>query len=172
MPATVNGIAFLVFAFALIFGALAIMSSRNILHAAFWLLEVAVASAGLFYFLSADYIALMQLMVYAGAVGVLIVFTIMITARRREDLERSIDFSLVGLIVALAFFGAIAYAIFTSPSFEAVSLPASAPILAEFGKQLFSIEGYALPFEIASLILTVSLVAAIWWTRGSEKKCK
>lgn len=172
MTATVNGIVFLVFAFALVFGALAIMGSRNILHSAFWLLEVTVASAGLFYFLSADYIALMQLMVYAGAVGVLVIFTIMITMRRREDLERSVDFSFVGLLVAFAFFGAMGYAVYSSPSFAAAQLPESAPLLAEFGTHLFSLEGYALPFEIASLILTVALVAAVWWTRGSEKKCK
>lgn len=172
MPATVNGIVFILFAFALIYGALAVMGARNILHAAFWLLEIAVVSAGLFYFLSADYIGLMQLMVYAGAIGVLIIFTVMITMRRREDLERSADFSLFGVVIATGFFAAIGYAIYTSPMLEATQELGAPPLLAEFGTHLFSLDGYALPFEIASLILTVALVAAIWWTRGSDTECK
>lgn len=168
MPATLNSIAFIVLAFGMILGALASMTSRNVLHAAFWLLELAISAAGFFYFLNADYIALMQLMVYAGAVGVLIVFTIMITLRSREDAMRPRDFSIFALIVAVAFFGFMAYAILNSPSMAVDLSTATLPSIADFGEQLFAIDGYALPFEIASLVLTVALIAAVWWTRDGD----
>lgn len=168
MPSTINGIAFGVLAFAIILSALSAMTARNILHAAYWLLAAAVSSAGLFYLLSADYIALMQLMVYAGAIGVLIIFTIMITMRSRKDAERSADFNFFAALVAFVFAGFIGYAIISSPSMAA-SLPETVPSLSEFGLMLFSYQnGYALPFEIASLILTVALIAAVWWTRDGE----
>lgn len=170
MPYTVSAVGFGVLAFAIILSSMSALTARNILHATYWLLGAAVSSAGLFYLLSADYVALMQLMVYAGAIGVLIIFTIMITLRSREDAERSIDFSPYALFVSLAFAGFIAYAIITSPSMAA-ELPDAVPGLAELGARLFSYEnGYALPFEIASLVLTVALVAAVWWTRDGDKK--
>jgi len=168
MATTVNGIAFIVLAFALLLGALSVMTSRNVMHAAYWLLETALASAGLFYFLSADYIAVMQLMVYAGAVGILVVFTIMITTRSRKDAVRALDFSPAGLIGSALFFGLMAYAILTSPSLVHAALPTSMPSIVELGKTMFSANGYALPFEIASLVLTVALIAAVWWTRDGD----
>ena len=167
MALTLNLIAFCIFAFAILLGALGVMTSKNVVHAAYWLLEMAVASAGIFYFLDSAYIAVMQLMVYGGAVGVLVIFTIMITLRSREEAIRPLDFSWGALIGAIAFFGLIAYAIFTSPSLAVQQLPAM-PSLAEFGKLMFSIDGYSLPFEAASLILTVALIAAVWWTKDGD----
>lgn len=170
MPYTINPYAFGLLAFAIILSALSAMSARNILHSAYWLLACAVSSAGLFYALSADYIALMQLMVYAGAIGVLTVFTIMITLRSRKDANRGADFNIFALIFALIFGGFVSYALISSPSM-ARELPAAVPSLADFGLKLFSYDGgYALPFEIASLVLTVALVAAVWWTRDGEVK--
>ncbi len=167
MSLSLNMIAFCIFAFAILLGALGVMTSKNVVHGAYWLLEMAVASAGIFYFLDSAYIAVMQLMVYGGAVGVLVIFTIMITLRSRDEAIRPLDFSVFALIGALAFFGLMAYAILTSPSMAAQHLPAM-PQLAEFGKEMFSLKGYSLPFEIASLILTVALVAAVWWTKDGD----
>lgn len=168
MSLSLNMIAFSIFAFAMLVGALGVMASKNVVHGAYWLLEMAIASAGIFYFLDSHYIAVMQLMVYGGAVSVLVIFTIMITMRSRQEAIRPLDFSVLGLIGALAFFGIIAYAIMTSPSIAAQHLGAM-PSLEQFGKQMFAINGYSLPFEIASLVLTVALIAAVWWTRDGDK---
>ena len=92
-------------------GAIAMLSSRNVVHAAFWLLAVSAAAAGLFALLKAGYVAFMQLLIYAGAVAILNIFTIMITMRRREDAVRESDFSVPGLVLALAFFALIVIAL-------------------------------------------------------------
>ncbi len=144
--------------------AVAMLSARNVVHAAYWLLAVSLGAAGLFAVLEASYLALVQLLVYAGAVAILNIFTIMITLRRREDAFRESEFSLPAALLALVFFGVVAYAVSQGTPAPAPQ-PATFPGIAEFGALLFSPQGWALPFEIASLVLTAALVAAVWWSR-------
>ena len=168
MSETVSGLAFAVLAVMCVGGAVGMLVTKNIVHAAFWLLEVALAAAGVFFLLNADYVALVQLLVYAVAVAVLMVFSIMITLRRLEDAVRPRDFSAVAAALATVFGVAMVYAIrgFHAP---AQKLPAVPPSIAAFGSMLFAPKGWALPFEIASLILTAALVGAVWWTKEGEE---
>lgn len=166
MTETVNGIAFLALAFAAIGGAVAMLATRNVAHAAFWLLEVMLATAGIYLLLSAEFLALVQVLVYAGAVSVLVLFTIMLTLRRREDAIRPFEAGwMVGVLVAL-FGGAMLFAI-TRTTLPGISaLPADAPDVAAFGTLLFT--EWLIPFEIASLVLLVALVGAVWWSGGDR----
>ena len=168
MTDTLSGIAFGVLAVAAVGGSVGMLASRNVVHAAFWLLEVCVATAGVYFLLEADYIAIVQLLIYAGALAILLIFTIMITLRSREDAVRPADFSALGLVLALTFFGVVAFAIvgWTPP---VVSLTDTAPDLTDFGRMLFDPEGWAAPFEIASLVLTAALVAAVLWSKEGEE---
>jgi NADH-quinone oxidoreductase subunit J len=168
MTETVSGIAFAVLAIAIVGGSVSMLASRNVVHAAFWLLEVCVATAGLYLLLEADYIAIVQLLIYAGALAILLIFTIMITLRSREDAVRPVDFSPLGAALAAVFFAVVAIAIAGwNPS--VVRLPAQAPDLVAFGKLLFSPTGWAAPFEIASLVLTAALIAAVVWSKEGEE---
>lgn len=169
MSETVNGIAFGALAILCVGGAVGMLSTKNIVHAAFWLLEVAVAAAGVFYLLSADYVALVQVLVYAVAVAVLMIFSIMLTLRRLEDAVRPRDFSALAAALATLFCAVIVYVLrgFHAPVTH--KLPIVAPGIADFGALLFSTKGWALPFEIASLILTAALVGAVWWTKDGEE---
>ena len=87
MPEQVPLIPFVLLAGAIVGGAGAMLLSRNVVHAAFWLLEVMVAVAGLFLLLSAEFLALVQLMVYAGAVSVLVLFTVGMSVERWRSRE-------------------------------------------------------------------------------------
>jgi NADH:ubiquinone oxidoreductase subunit 6 (subunit J) len=167
MSHTVSGVAFAILAVMCVGGALGMLVTNNIVHAAFWLLEVALAAAGVFFLLNADYVALVQLLVYAVAVAVLMVFSIMITLRRLEDAIRPRDFSAVAAALATVFGVAMIYAIRGFHA-SAQKLPATAPSIAAFGSMLFSAKGWSLPFEIASLILTAALVGAVWWTKEGD----
>lgn len=164
MTDTVNGIAFGILALASVGGAVGMLTSRNVVHAAFWLLEISLAAVGLYYLLSADFVALVQLLVYAGAVSVLNLFTIMITLRRREDAIRPRDFSWPAALLAVILCVIVLVALVDS-TIPSGSMPSVAPDIAAFGRELFSLGGWVLPFEIASLILLVALVAAVWWSR-------
>ena len=169
MSETVNGLAFAVLALLCVGGAFGMLYTRNIVHSAFWLLEVSVAAAGLFFLLNADYVALVQLLVYAVAVAVLMVFSIMITLRRIEDAVRPRDFSAIAAVLALVFCGLMIWVLRGFHSPHPQPLPTVIPDVAAFARLLFAAKGWSLPFEIASLILTAALVGAVWWTREREE---
>jgi NADH:ubiquinone oxidoreductase subunit 6 (subunit J) len=168
MSETVSGIGFGILAVMCVGGAIGMLTTKNIVHSAFWLLEVALAAAGVFFLLEADYVALVQVLVYAVAVAVLMVFSIMITLRRLEDAIRPRDFSAVAAALATLFCAMMLWVVrgFHGP---AQTMPALAPDIAAFGRLMFSAHGWSLPFEIASLILTVALVGAVWWTKEGDE---
>lgn len=168
MAEYVSGAAFIILAIALIVGAIGMLSTKNIIHSGFWLLEVSVVAAGIYYLLGADYIALVQLLVYAGAVSVIIIFSIMITLRRQEDAKRSRDFSPLALVAAVLFC-ALTIAVISVFPLSGDALPEAAPSMMDFSLRLFSPTGWALPFELASAVLTVALVGAVWWTQKGKK---
>jgi NADH-quinone oxidoreductase subunit J len=165
MPESIAAIPFLVLAVATIVGAAMVVLTKNVVHAAFWVLEVMMAVAGLFMLLSAGFLALVQVMVYAGAVMVLLLFTVMLTLRNREDAIRPRDLSWAagGIALAVLVAAGTAIASFAPPI---PKMPDVTPGVAEFGRLLFS--GWALPFEIASVVLLIALVGAVWWSGGDQ----
>lgn len=168
MSETVHAVPFVILSALMIGGTVGVLFSRNVVHAAFWLLGVMVAGAGMFLLLSAEFLALVQILVYAGAVAVLLLFTIMLTLRRREDAVRDLDLSPSGALAALAFCVTLVYAIGTT-SVETAQMPDVVPDTAAFGLKLYDLtDGWVLPFEIASLVLLVALVAAVWWSREGD----
>jgi NADH:ubiquinone oxidoreductase subunit 6 (subunit J) len=90
----------------------------------------------------------------------------MLTLRSREDAVRPLDLSWGAGAIAIAVLAATGTLVWTfAPSFEA--LPAVAPGVAEFGHLLFT--KWALAFEIASIVLLVALVGAVWWAGSDER---
>lgn len=165
MSETVNGLAFAMLAFATIGGAVMMLSTRNVVHAAFWLLEVMLATAGIYLLLDAEFLALVQVLVYAGAVSVLVIFTIMLTLRRREDAIRPYEPAWGVAIIAALFGGAVIFAI-TRASLPSGTMPAAVPDVAAFGEAMFTT--WMVPFEIASVVLLVALIGAVWWSGGDR----
>lgn len=162
---TLPTVAFYLLAAAALGGAVMMMATRNVVHAAFWLLEVMVATAGIYLLLSAEFLALVQVLVYAGAVAVLLLFTVMLTLRRREDAIRPYPVTGSSLLLAALFAGAMLFVLSRfSPAIAA--MPETAPGIEAFGREMFT--SWMLPFEIASLVLLVALVGAVWWTGGDE----
>lgn len=168
MSDTITVVVFAMLAAGMLGGAVIMMTSRNVVHAAYSLLAISIAAAGLFALLEAHYVALIQLLIYAGAVAILNIFTIMITMRRREDAIRPRDFSLPAILLAITFFGLVSVSL-VGGSIPLADDPKQLPGIIEFGEALFSIDGWAFPFEIASLVLTAALVAAVWWSREGDE---
>lgn len=143
-------------------GALVVVMSRNIVYAAFGLLASMVGVAGLFLIALAEFLALAQLLIYGGAVVIVILFALMLT--RIEDFENLSDHPQwpIALIVAIAVFGVIAATIAgtAAPDAEPASLSFTA-----LGRSLFT--EWAIAFEVASLILLVALIGAVVMVRTS-----
>lgn len=143
-------------------GALVVVMSRNIVYAAFGLLASMVGVAGLFLIAFAEFLALAQLLIYGGAVVIVILFALMLT--RIEDFESLSDHPQwpIAALVAIAVFGVIAAAIAATaaPDTERAGIS-----FAALGSSLFT--DWAVAFEVASLVLLVALIGAIVMVRSA-----
>lgn len=143
-------------------GALVVVISRNIVYAAFGLLASMVGVAGLFLIAFAEFLALAQLLIYGGAVVIVILFALMLT--RIEDFESLSDHPQrpIAALVAIAVFGVIAATIAATaaPATERAGIS-----FAALGISLFT--DWAVAFEVASLVLLVALIGAIVMVRSA-----
>jgi NADH-quinone oxidoreductase subunit J len=154
-------ILFYLFAALAVLGGLLMVSLRNPLSGAFALILSLVSLAGLFAMLHAEFVFILQVLVYAGAIMVLIIFTIMLLNLKKEELREApvswMRLIFTALVCAVAAFGAIKV-------FGAVE---SAPL--ELSADFGSIEGvgrlmlndFVYPFEVISLILLVAVVGVV-----------
>ncbi|HET8723288.1 MAG TPA: NADH-quinone oxidoreductase subunit J [Anaeromyxobacteraceae bacterium] len=139
-------------------GAAGVALSRNILYSALGLLASLLGVAGLYVFLSADFVAVAQIMIYIGGVLVLILFAVMLTNRIGEVKvsNASMGWASGGLLAALML-GLLLVVAFEVP--WAVRPMPALPTTAPLGHGL--LQRWLLPFELASLILLATLIGAI-----------
>ena len=164
--------AFYLFATLTIASAIAVIFSRNPVHSVLWLIVAFFNSAGLMLLLGAEFIALLLVIVYVGAVAVLFLFVVMMLdidfASLRSGFTKNLPF---GIIIALVLLAEIIVAVSAwqaGPTLSGREIPASAtPNIVALGQLLYS--RYLLPFEIAGLILLVAMVGAIVLTHRSRK---
>lgn len=146
--------------------ALAVVTSKNLFHSALFLILSFVGVAGLYILLEAGFLAVVQIMVYVGAIAILIIFAIMLTRRlmAKDLVQRNAQWGISGL-VALLLFALLGFVLLRVnwPVVEAAVPDESISIL---GQELMST--YALPFEVASVLLLVALVGAIIIARERE----
>lgn len=147
--------------------ALAVVIDRNIFHSALWLLLSLFGVAGLFVLLSAPFLAAVQVLVYMGAIVILIIFAVMLT-RRMMGLTEAVNSQWwVGAIAAAVTFFIIALVLFQAGQGAQPALlrePVAALNLRgveELGRVLVDPAQYALPFELASVLLTAAMIGAI-----------
>lgn len=142
-------------------GGLGVVMTRNIVYAAFALLASLMGVAGLFLLAFAEFLALVQVLIYGGAVVILILFALMLT--RIQDFDRLTDNNQwpLAIIAAITVFGILVAAIISDNS---QTSPRQAISLEILGESLFT--EWAIPFEIASLVLLVALIGAILLVRA------
>jgi NADH-quinone oxidoreductase subunit J len=173
MPLDLASLLFWPIALVLVGASLAVVLLRNIVHAAFGLAVVFGAAAGIYILLNAEFIAIVQVLIYAGAVTILVLFAIMLTqgAMTRAGNPFSGQWWLAGLICVILAAGII-FAAGSSPmalvapdaTFPlATGGPEAAGTIVRIGQLLYSPFNYSyvLPFEIASIVLLVAIVGAI-----------
>lgn len=151
-----NSVAFILIAILTLAAALAAATLRKLMHAALSFAVAFVGLAAFFFLLGAEFVGLVQIFVYIGAVAVLIVFTILLT---RRDLEKDRGFNWSGAVVAIAVFAGLIWAILKTQS---VSLAApKMPMLTvrHIGEVLMI--GYVWPLLCVGLLLTAALIGAL-----------
>lgn len=161
-------IAFFLMAAFTLGGGVGVVTSRNLIHAALYLTLALFGIAGLFVVLEAPFLAAAQVLVYLGAIAVLITITIMVTRRImgiRESVNRQWP---VSAVVALLVFGVLTFVIITG--FGDVTQPAAGvPVddLTQLGLQLADWNAFFLPFEVTSVLLLAAMIGAIVVSRDA-----
>ena len=155
-----QNIGFAIIAAVMIVGALRVVTTSNVVHAALWLVVVLAGAAAQYILLAAEFIAITQVLVYIGAVMVLFLFGTMLTRSRiGRETDLNNTYWKLGIPVSLVLFVAMVVALLNS--FGDVKMPEDAPIVTtqQVSDQIFG--PYLLPFWALSFVLLAAVIGAI-----------
>lgn len=158
-------IIFIIVAAVTLFSALMVVASRKMMHSALWLVLALLGVAVMFTTLQAGFFAVVQLLVYIGAISILIIFTLMLTRKVMDDENpQVIKGWWLPALMAVLLFGLTVGFLSTWDDFNAMlnELPAGSENIAGLGMALVDPAGYVIPFEVASVLLIAALVGAIY----------
>ena len=153
-------VTFWVLAAAMTFAAIRVVTTRNVIHAALYLVVTLLGAATIYVLLYAEFVAWVQVLVYVGAIVVLMLFGLMLT---RADIGKSNfdnDQRLLAAVCAAAMFGVMSYVLVDAFEGQEIDLSRTEGTTAEsVGDAIFS--AYVLPFEVVSVLLLAALVGAV-----------
>lgn len=151
-----NTVAFVIISIFILVFALAAATNPRLMHAALSFAVMYIGIAAYFFLLGAEFVGLVQIFVYVGAVAVLIVFTILLTPR---DAEGRHGFKWGGVVVSLAVFAGLAWAIIRTPAVAIIPAWAKAVTVKQIGEALMT--AYVWPLLCVGVLLTAALIGAL-----------
>jgi NADH-quinone oxidoreductase subunit J len=151
--------AFWIMAVVAVLAAMGVVFLRNVFRAALALVLCFITVAGLYITLSADFLAAVQILVYVGAISVLIILGILMT-REVQRGSSSNRMKLPAFLVAVILLGIMVYTV-TSTSWKIAGEAPLSPTTAPLALKLFSEGGFILPVEIAAVLLLAAILGAI-----------
>lgn len=149
-----------------------VVTRRNMVHAALYLVMTLFGIAVLFVLLEATFLAVVQVLIYIGAISILMIFAIMLTRRITSD-ETAVANRNAGwaAMLAVLVFSSLVIMLGAWPQFTTVAPPLTRPgaasnelggvIISELGESLVDPSAYVIPFEVASVLLLAALIGAI-----------
>ncbi len=153
---------YLLAALTLVCGLLSV-TTRQIFRAAIYLLFSLIGIAGIYFWLQYEFAAAVQIVVYVGGIVVLILFSIFLTQQAGEKLaKQKIGRKVFAALAAFCGFALVMVQVSKHSFFETSEAPLT-PTVYNIGKQMMSVDskGYALPFEVISILLLAALVGCI-----------
>ncbi len=170
---TLEQIVFLITAVVMVIAALRVVTTPHLVHAALWLIVALFGGAVMYVLLSVPFLAVAQVVIYVGAIAILMIFAIMLTRRELRDRgpQTGKQWPLAAL-VALAVLAGVLVLLRAWPGYGTTSAAAVPPdSLKMLGQSLVAPQGYVIPFEVASVLLLAALIGAIYiaWGRRSGK---
>lgn len=150
---------FFILALITLAGAVTAMSMRNLVHCAMGLVAAFAGLAGLYLQLNAQFVGLVQLLVYVGAVAILIVFAILLTRSGGPGESMGAQGWPLGLGIAGLVGGTLAYLILGAPDLARAAGEPAAVTVKDIGTKLMT--DYVLPLEVIGLLLTAALIGAV-----------
>ncbi len=157
-------VAFYIIGATTIVSALMVAAVRDLVHAVLFLVITFVGIAGIYIVLSADFVAVAQILIYAGAISVLLVFAVMLTpASDRRNSETA--FQAPAAFLALMVLVLVTFVIYDT-TWHVAGRTEFSVTAASLGRAFF--KPYVVPFEVASVLLVAAMVGAIVLTREDE----
>ncbi len=148
-----------------------VVTTRNLIHAALLLVVTLFGVAILYTLLNANFLAVVQVVVYIGAISILFIFAVMLTRREMRDKGQQTrsNWWIAGLLGLLTLVGLV-FLIVNQPNISrtATTIPTGVDTLRLLGISLVSPDAYLLPFEIASVLLLAALVGAVYIAVGRK----
>ena len=169
-------ILFLITAAVILASAFMVVTSRNLVHAALWLVSALFGVAVLYAILNAGFLAVVQVVVYIGAIAILFIFAVMLTRREMRDTGPGLNknWFISAVISVLTFAGLLALLANVNGGWVALflgggnlpgtaaAIPSGFDTVSALGDALISPNAYVLPFEVASVLLVAALVGAVY----------
>ncbi|HEY9086776.1 MAG TPA: NADH-quinone oxidoreductase subunit J [Anaerolineaceae bacterium] len=168
---TLSQVFFLAVAAITLFAAVMVVSTRRIMHAALWLVLSLFGVAVLFALLQSGFFAVVQVVVYIGAIAILIIFAVMLTRQVMLDVGPQLNRGWwIPAVLVAGLYAALVGVLSTWSQFQAQAGPLApeANDLSRFGQALVDLNAYVIPFEIASVLLLGALIGSIFV--ASERK--
>jgi NADH-quinone oxidoreductase subunit J len=163
---TLDVVAFWVLAVLLVGSALAVVLAKNLFHAVLWLALALTGTAGVFLLLNAEFLAAVQLLLYAGGVITIVVFAIVVTERlvgeRLSQTNRGIA---SGVLVSVGLLYILVSTLMRRP-LAVTPLPQVADLTRVVGAEVLTT--YVLPFELLALLMLAAMLGAIYFARPEE----
>lgn len=157
-------IAFLVFSILTLGGAIGVVTNRNLFRGTIWLMVSLFGVAGFFVLLSAPFLAAVQVLVYIGAIAILFTFAVMLTRSLTSIRERYNRLwpNLIGAVLLfIVLMGGIIWPVWGGQLASPEVLAAQVTNTTDLGLALVDGNGFVLPFEVSSLLLTAAMIGAI-----------
>jgi NADH-quinone oxidoreductase subunit J len=162
---TIPQIIFLIVAAVIIGSAFKVVTSGNLIHAALWLIVTLFGVAVLYAVLDAGFLAVVQVVIYIGAIAILFIFAVMLTRKEMRDRGPQLSSAWwLSAIIAVLTFGGLVRMLQAWSGFSKipVDLPTGFDAVGLLGTALISPNAFVLPFEVASVLLLAALVGAVY----------
>ena len=168
-------ILFLITAAVVLFSSIMSVTTRRMIHSALWFVLALLGVAVVFAMLEASFFAVVQVLVYVGAIAILIIFATMLTRRALEDQGKQFNrATLVTLVIISVIFAGLVISLKSWTPLQSMTTPLTIDQLnvGVLGLALTATDGFALPFEVTSILLLAALIGAIYvaYERKEKKK--
>jgi NADH-quinone oxidoreductase subunit J len=172
MPGDPLQIIFLLAAAVILVSAILAVTLRNLVHAALWMVLSFFAVGILFVLLGAGFFAVVQVVVYIGAIALLILFVIMLTRREAHEQEAArTHYWWIAIIPVTALLAGLVFVMISFPgSRTPISMTKESELIKELGRALVDPGQFGLAFEVASLLLLVALIGSVYMARDRKSE--
>jgi NADH-quinone oxidoreductase subunit J len=168
MDTLASAVLFYLFAGVIAASAIGVVCSRNVVRTAVLLLITLIGVAGIFFLLDAEFLAAVQLVVYAGATMIILIFGVMLTSKspftRYEPKRLEVA---IGATIGLVMLASLTAAILNLPNIPSPTEATQPYPVAQLGTALLG--DYLLPFELSSVLLLLTMVGAAYLSKSRKR---